>query len=108
MNPMEFTKEDLANLSTLARISIAPEEEEKMLHDMRAILGYVSEINAVPREAYSQSGEVEGESRRGEETVYNVVREDVVTRMTGSNTEALLAEAPLVKDGYVQVAQVLK
>ena len=64
---------------------------------MQAILGYVSEIN-----------EVKGELVRGEEDVYNVVREDVITNDTGSKTDAILANAPKVKDGYVEVEQVLK
>ncbi|MFA5131707.1 MAG: Asp-tRNA(Asn)/Glu-tRNA(Gln) amidotransferase subunit GatC [Candidatus Paceibacterota bacterium] len=94
---MSFTEQELDNLSALARITITPEEKPKMLLDMQAILGYISEIN-----------EVQGELVRGEEAVYNVVREDVVTHETGSNTEAILAEAPLTKNGYVQVEQVLK
>ncbi len=94
---MQFTEQDLDNLSRLARIDIRPEEKEKMLHDMQAILGYVSEIN-----------DVQGEVVRGEEVLYNVVREDVITRTPGSNTEALLREAPHTKDGYVEVIQVLK
>lgn len=94
---MSFTEQDLDNLSSLARITVSKEEKQKMLKDMQAILGYVSEIN-----------EVKGESLRGEETVFNVVREDIITRDTGSNTEALLAEAPSVKDNYVKVEQVLK
>ena len=42
---MQITKEELAHLSHLARITIVPEAEDKMLGDMQAILGYVSEIN---------------------------------------------------------------
>jgi len=94
---MEFTEQDLDNLSRLARIDIKEEEKQKMLADMQAILGYVSEIN-----------EVEGERTQGEETIFNVVREDVVTHETGSNTDVILANAPFVKDGYVEVMQVLK
>lgn len=94
---MSFTKEDLANLSLLARISVTPEEEEKMLHDMQAILGYVSEIN-----------EVSGDVERVKGNHYNIVREDVITHESGSNTEAVLAEAPETEDGYVKVSQVLK
>lgn len=94
---MSLTEQDLDNLSALARINIVPEEKEKMLLDMQAILGYVSEIN-----------EVEGEQKRGEEDAYNVVREDIVTHETASNTDAILANAPKVKDGYVEVEQVLK
>ena len=94
---MIFTEADLDNLSRLARIDIDPSEKQKMLHDMQAILGYVSEIN-----------DVKGDVVRGEEALFNVVREDVVTRETGSNTEAILANAPATKDGYVEVIQVLK
>ncbi len=94
---MIFTEADLDNLSRLARIDIDPSEKQKMLHDMQAILGYVSEIN-----------DVKGDVVRGEEVLFNVVREDVVTRETGSNTKAILANAPATKDGYVEVIQVLK
>lgn len=94
---MSFTEAELDNLSTLARIDIVPEEKQKMLADMQAILGYISEIN-----------QVSGESSNVEQELINVVREDVVTRETGSNTEVMLEEAPATEDGYVKVMQVLK
>ena len=94
---MSFTEQYLDNLSRLARIDIKPEEKQKMLHDMQAILGYVSEIN-----------DVQGEVVRGEEALFNVVREDVVTRETGSNTQAILDNAPATKEGYVERMQVIK
>lgn len=94
---MLFTEAELDNLSKLARIDIAADEKAKMLQDMQAILGYISEINLQ-----------KGSLLEGEEDVFNVVREDIVTRETGSNTDAILANAPKVKDGYVEVEQVLK
>ena len=94
---MQFTLKDLDNLSALSRITIKEEEKEKMLHDMQAILGYVSEINSV-------SGDVV----KDKETHYNIMREDIITRDPGSETVAILAEAPDTEDGYVKVAQVLK
>ncbi len=94
---MSFTIEELDNLSALARIKIRADEKEKMLLDMQAILGYVSEIN-----------EVEGALSRVKEDIYNIVRDDVVTNETGTKTEEILDNAPKVKDGYVQVEQVLK
>ena len=94
---MSLTEQDLDNLSNLARITIDPLEKQKMLVDLQSILGYVSEINSV-----------EGAILRGEEDVFNVVREDIITRETGSNTDAILANAPKVKNGFVEVEQVLK
>jgi aspartyl/glutamyl-tRNA(Asn/Gln) amidotransferase C subunit len=97
---MQFTKDDLLNLQRLSRISIAPENEEKMLHDMQAILGYISEINNV-------AGEVE----RREVTAkagghYNIMRDDVAVSTT--SPADIIAQAPATHEGYVQVAQVLK
>lgn len=94
---MKFTEEELNNLSNLARITIAPEEKTKMLTDMQAILGYISEINSV-----------EGTLIEGDDELFNVVRDDVITRSSGEASKRLLDEAPAVKDGYVQVKQVLK
>ena len=94
---MSLTEQDLDNLSTLARITVSQEEKPKMLEDMQAILGYVSELN-----------EVQGDIVRGQESVFNVVREDVVTHAPGSNTKAILDNSPATKDGYVKVEQVLK
>jgi aspartyl/glutamyl-tRNA(Asn/Gln) amidotransferase C subunit len=94
---MEFTEKDLDNLSALARIDILPSEKEKMLHDMQSILGYISEINNIG-----------GTTETRSEVVFNVVRNDVITHETGSNTEVLLAEAPETENGYVKVEQVMK
>lgn len=94
---MTFTEQDLTNLSHLARIDIHEDEKAQMLHDMQAILGHVSEIN-----------DIEGTLSHGNEEVYNVVREDVITRSTGAHTDAILANAPKVTEGYVEVEQVLK
>lgn len=94
---MSFTREDLENLSLLARIAVAEEEKDKMLADMQAILGYVSEIN-----------EVGGNVERAKSPHYNIVREDLATHEPGSATQALLREAPATEDGYVKVAQVFK
>lgn len=94
---MNFTEAELDNLSTLARITISVEEKPKMLKDMQAILGYISEIN-----------EVEGAASSPDTAHINIVREDVVTNPSGEKTDALLEEAPKTKDGYVEVMQVLK
>lgn len=92
---MLFTEQDLDNLSKLSRITIKEEEKQKMLLDIQAILGYVSEINTVS-----------GESDHKEESFFNVVREDLVTHLPESSSEELLREAPETEDSYVKVKQV--
>lgn len=94
---MSFTEQDLDNLSKLSRITLTEEEKPKMLLDIQAILGYISEIN-----------EVQGELSQGGESIFNVVREDVITRESGAHTKALLREAPATEGDYVKVMQVLK
>lgn len=98
---MSFTREDLDNLSLLARITVKEEEKDKMLADMQAILGYVSDLSA-------DHADQKGSRGQRREVVYNVVREDVITHQSGAYTEAVLAEAPETEDGYVKVSQVLK
>lgn len=93
---MQFTEKDLNNLSTLARINIKDDEKEEVIASMQAILGYVGEINSV-------SGSLE----KADEVLVNIVREDTVINETGSNTDALLENAPATEDNYVKVAQVL-
>lgn len=94
---MSFTEQDLDNLSKLARITITDDEKPRMLQNIQAILGYVSEINSV-----------DGALDRENENVFNVVREDIVTNAPGTNTQAILREAPDSLDSYVKVKQVLK
>lgn len=94
---MNFTEQNLDTLSTLARIEIEADKKQKMLQDIQAILGHISEINAV---------EIEGTQEQVD--IFNVVREDVITNDTGSKTASIMANAPFSQDGYVEVVQVLK
>ena len=98
---MQLTESELDNLSALARIDIKDNEKQKMLLDMQAILGYVSEINSVNEERRTKNEERSN-------TIFNITREDVVTHDTESNTKALLDNAPATEDGYVKVEQVMK
>ena len=98
---MQLTESELDNLSALARIDIKDDEKQKMLLDMQAILGYVSEINSVNEERRTKNEERSN-------TIFNITREDVVPHDTASNTKALLDNAPATEDGYVKVEQVMK
>lgn len=104
---MKFTQNDLDNLSSLARITIKDDEKEEMIASMKAILGYVGEINSASAESSGETSPLSFENYSKTNNLVNIVREDVVTNETGSNTDALLANAPATEDGYVKVAQVL-
>lgn len=92
---MLFTEQDLDTLSKLSRITIKEEEKQKMLLDIQAILGYVSEINTVS-----------GELNHKEEAFFNVTRDDVVTNLPNSSSLELLREAPETEGSYIKVKQV--
>lgn len=94
---MEFTEKDLDNLSALSRITLTEAEKPKMLHDIQAILGLVGEINSIALPEDDTKPDV-----------FNIVREDVVTRKEGEMTSALLENAPETERNYVKVTVVLK
>lgn len=94
---MQFTKEDLLTLSRLARISISKEEEDKMLHDMQAILQHVSEINEITLPDTLASFDHS-----------NIVREDVVIEETSTKRDIILQNAPDTEEEYIKVTQVLQ
>lgn len=93
---MQFTKDDLLNLSKLARVSVTEAEQEKMLHDIQSILSYVSEVNEIKLEG-------EGVSH----THINVMREDAAFEMIPEKRTIILDNAPETEDSFVKVTQVL-
>ena len=94
---MSFTEKDLDNLSTLSRITLSADEKPKMLHDIQAILGLVGEINSIVLPEDDTKPDV-----------FNIVREDIVTRPEGEMTRAILENAPETERDYVKVTLVLK
>lgn len=89
--------DDIKHLATLSRIHIEEGELESIRQDIDSILGYVTEIQKV-----SSTTEVVIEP-----LVKNVMRDDVVTTETSSQTETLLAEAPHRLGNEVKVKKIL-
>jgi aspartyl/glutamyl-tRNA(Asn/Gln) amidotransferase C subunit len=92
---MNAEQVDIRALASLARLDISGEESASLEKDMRAILGFVREVQEVGGE---------GEERPA---LQNVMREDANPHESGLYTESLLAAAPAVKDGRVVVKQVV-
>jgi len=93
-----MNKDDILRLGELSRIRISDKEAESLGKDIDAVLAYVSVVNEITAE--------EGMTKKTG-AVYNVFREDVVTVEPGSHTEALLAEAPHVRNNRLVVKKIL-
>lgn len=86
---------DIEKLARLARIAVDSNEVPNLIKDMNSIVDYISilskvEVGDVPA-IIPTSG------------LLNVVREDNNAHEKGAYTEALLAEAPVVVNGFVSV-----
>lgn len=91
-------KAEILKLGSMARIAISDAEAEDLGQDIEAVLAYVSVINEITAEA--------GVTKKVG-PIYNVFREDAVTVEPGSFTEALMAEAPKVRKGRLEVKKIL-
>jgi len=95
--------DDIKKLANLARIDMTDQELAEMANDFDSILAYVDQIKE-----FTASSDISPKPGFGEmPTLYNVMREDVVTNESGSSTEKILAEMPATQDGYLKVKQIL-
>lgn len=88
---------DVKYLANLARLEISEEEQESLLGDLTAILGYIDQVTTAKIPEHNDTAP----------THHNIVREDVVTTITGSYTELLLEQVVDKEDGYVKVKKIL-
>ncbi len=93
-----MTTEDILKLGEMARIAISEEEAQALSADIASVLEYVSVVNDITAE--------EGVTKKVG-AVYNVFREDEVTVEPESYTQTLLAEAPKVRKGRLEVKKIL-
>ena len=94
-----MTKEEIVQLSTLARITLTEDEVETLQGEISSILEYVSQIDAVV-----DTGAVE--KKVG--PVHNVFREDEVTNKPEEHTETLMAEMPKTQGRFLKVPKILQ
>jgi aspartyl/glutamyl-tRNA(Asn/Gln) amidotransferase C subunit len=94
-----ITKEDIQNLSELARIEVEEGEIERFRSSIENILGYISEVRTVSGEEVSNTL-LEG-------TLRNVFREDAEPHESGKYTEGVLVNAPDKEGGYLKVKKIL-
>ena len=94
-----ISKKDVQHIANLARIELAPEEEEKFAQDLGGILGFVEELNQVNTDGV--------EPVTGGTILENIVRPDEQIDTSLESKDIQLLEAvPEKKDGYVKVKKV--
>ncbi|HJC57198.1 MAG TPA: Asp-tRNA(Asn)/Glu-tRNA(Gln) amidotransferase subunit GatC [Candidatus Eisenbergiella intestinipullorum] len=93
----QITDETIEYVGILAKLELSGEEKEQAKADMGRMLDYIDKLNELNTEGVEPMTHIF-------DTV-NVFREDVVTGTDGR--EALLANAPGIKDGMLKVPRTI-
>jgi aspartyl-tRNA(Asn)/glutamyl-tRNA(Gln) amidotransferase subunit C len=88
---------EVERVAKLARIGLSAEEAAQLSVELGQIVGFVEQLSAVDVDGVAPTDQVTG--------LVDVWREDVV--VPSLPREALLANAPEQKDGYIVVKRVL-
>lgn len=94
-----ITAGDIAKLAELSRVEVDPAEAARLAKDIDSILGFVSRLRGVADSA--------PEDLDFGFAPADTLRADEGAEAAGENREALLAEAPKARDGFVEVQKVL-
>ncbi len=94
---MSLTIDDVQHVASLARLGLTDEEAERMREDLSSILEHIEVLQQVDTGSIPPTAQVN--------SLTNVLRPDEVR---GSlSREAALANAPLSRDGFIEVKAVL-
>ncbi len=94
----KITPEQVRHVSLLARLSLAPDEEERIRANMDEILGYIDKLNELNTDGVEPTAQV------GDPGM--AMRDDVVTNHP--DPEAMLANAPARERGYFKVPKIIE
>ncbi len=93
-----MTKDEIESLGKLSRIALTEAEKESFTGEIDAILAYVSKVKSMAADESSVP-------KVG--SVANVLRDDVVTNVSGNNTEVLTGAFPVRSENYLVVKKIL-
>lgn len=93
-----LSSNDIKKLAQLARLKLTAAECKKFQQDIAEILRYVEQLNEVDIDGVEPTSQITG--------LINVLRDDEPKQ--GLTLQDLQAMAPITKDHYVQVPQVLE
>ena len=95
---MSLTNEQVAEIATLARLSLSQEEKESFREQLSAILDYAQTLQELDTSGVPPTAQVTG--------LAGVLREDVIE--ASLTQEGALANAPVAQDGFFVVPAVLE
>jgi aspartyl-tRNA(Asn)/glutamyl-tRNA(Gln) amidotransferase subunit C len=95
-----LTKEEVIKISKLARIELTDAEVEKFQKELSTVLDYVEELK---RTQFAVAGDLD--PTHEVTGLVNVQREDKVA--VSENHDAILSQAPAIKDGFYKVKAIL-
>lgn len=95
---MKIGPEEVRKVAALARLSLAPEEEERLTQQLDKILQYMEKLNQLDTTNVEPLAHVVD--------MVNVLREDQTTSHT--STEALLMNAPAKEREFFKVPKIIE
>ena len=98
MAQIKITPEQVRHVALLARLSLTPDEEERLRVEMDQILGYIEKLDELSTEGVEPTAQV-GDSGMP-------VRDDVVTNHP--EPRAMLANSPEQDRGYFVVPKIIE
>ena len=94
---MSLTIDDVQHVASLARLGLTAEETERMRDELSSILEHIEVLQQLDTDAIPPTAQVN--------SLTNVLREDTVRDSLPQ--AAALANAPLSRDGFIEVKAVL-
>ncbi len=94
-----LSKEEIEKIAKLARIGLREENIEKYRKDLSAILDYFKKLAELDTENVEPIGHITGK--------INSVRLDIVDNCEEAKRQAILANAPEIKDDKYKVKSIL-
>ena len=96
---MSLTREEILHIATLARIGLSEKDVEKYQHELSQILDYFKKLEEVNVEGIEPIGHITG--------MQNTFRSDKQEDFGALGKDAIMKNAPEVKEGYIKVKSVL-
>jgi len=94
---VSVTLDDVKRVAALARLSLAPEEEQRLIGELNRILAYMQKLNELDTEEVAPTSHGEGAD--------TALRRDEARSFAA--LEELLSQGPDMKEGYFRVPRII-